>query len=110
MRRTHGYHYNALPTEAADGIEEENDEMTNHLSERITALRSLTIDIGNEVREHNRLAREMDDALDKTYGFLGNTLNKVLRLSKGRHNYYICYLCLFAVFVFFVLYVIIKFG
>lgn len=110
MRRAHGYNYSALPSEAADGIEQENDEMASHLGERISTLKSLTIDIGNEVREHNRMAREMEDAFDKTYGFLGNTLNKVIRLSKGRHNYYICYLCLFAVFVFFVLYVVIKLG
>jgi hypothetical protein len=36
----------------------------------VSALKSLTIDIGSEVREHNRLLREVDDDFDSTTGSL----------------------------------------
>lgn len=106
MRR--GYHYSPLPTDVASGIENENDEMTEELRGKIHALKSLTIDIGNEVKHQDRLLRDIDDDFEKTGGFLGHTMSRVLRLSKGRHNYYICYLMLFACVVFFILYVVIK--
>lgn len=108
MRRAHGYNYSPLPSDVANGIEQENDEMTEELKEKIHALKSISIDIGNEVKYHDRLLHDIDNDFERTGGFLGHTMSRVLRLSRGRHNYYICYLCLFAVFIFFILYVVIK--
>uniref|UniRef100_A0A069DNY0 BET1 homolog n=1 Tax=Panstrongylus megistus TaxID=65343 RepID=A0A069DNY0_9HEMI len=113
MRRSHGGHYyEPLPQqyEAAGGsLEEDNDSMTENLKDKITALKSLSIDIGAEVKYQDRMLRDMDDDFDKTGGFLGNTIARVLRLSKGSHNYYILYLFLFSILVFFVLYIVLKF-
>ena len=108
MRRTHGYHYSPVPSDVTNGIEEENDQMTEELKDKIHALKSLSIDIGNEVKYQERLIHDIDDDFEKSGGFMRHTMNRVLRLSKGRHNYYICYLLLFTVVVFFVLYVLIK--
>ena len=47
-------------------------------SRQIGALKSLTIDIGAEVKEHNRLLRETDDLFDSVQGGLSNAMNKVL--------------------------------
>lgn len=108
MRRAHGYSYSPVPSDVANGIEQENDELEEELSDKIRVLKSLTIDIGNEVRSHDQLLRNIDNDFEKTGGFLGHTMSRVLRLSRGRHNYYIWYLCLFAVFIFFILYIVIK--
>lgn len=108
MRRVHGYSYSPLPSDVANGIEQENDELEEELSDKIRALKSLTIDIGNEVRSHDQLLRDVDNDFEKTGGFMGHTMSRVLRLRRGRHNYYIWYLCLFAVFIFFILYIVIK--
>ncbi|CAG9864860.1 unnamed protein product [Phyllotreta striolata] len=109
MRRAHaGNYYEPLPQNSNE-IEDENDRMTNELQEKIGALKSLTIDIGNEVKYQDRMLRDVDDDLEKTGGFLGTTMNKVLRLSKGGHNYIIVYLFLFSIVVFFILYFVIKF-
>lgn len=108
MRRAHGYHYSPLPSDVANGIENENDEMTEDLRQKIHTLKSLSIDIGNEVKSQDRLLRDMDDDFEKTGGFLGHTISRVMRLSRGRHNYYICYLLIFVIFIFFILYIVIK--
>ncbi|XP_050504880.1 BET1 homolog [Diabrotica virgifera virgifera] len=109
MRRAHaGNYYEPLP-QASNEIEDENDRMTNDLQEKIGVLKSLTIDIGNEVKYQDRMLRDVDDDLDKTGGFLGTTMSRVLRLSKGSHNYLILYLFVFSVVVFFILYLVIKF-
>lgn len=104
MRRATGYHYSPLPSEAAAGIEQENDEMTEDLKQKIHTLKSLTIDIGNEVKNHDRLLRDMDDDFERTGGFLRSTMSRVIRLSKGRHNYYFCYMLLFVLLCLFILY------
>ncbi|XP_065174167.1 BET1 homolog [Atheta coriaria] len=110
MRRAHhsGYQYQPLNQNAGE-IEEENNRMQDELKDKIGVLKSLSIDIGNEVKYQDKLLRDVDDDLDRTGGFLGTTMNRVLRLSKGSHNYYIIYLFLFSIFVFFLLYIVLKF-
>ena len=44
---------------------------------QIGALKSLTIDIGAEVKEHNRLLKETDDIFDSVQGGLSNAMSKV---------------------------------
>ncbi|KAJ1519893.1 hypothetical protein ONE63_004133 [Megalurothrips usitatus] len=112
MRRSHaGNYYEPLPTqyEAGNNIEEENEKMTDQLKDKIHVLKSLSIDIGAEVRYQDKLLRDMDEDFEKTGGFLGNTMNRVLRLAKGGHNYYIVYLFLFSIVVFIILWITLKF-
>lgn len=110
MRRAHaGNYYEPLPQSQGNEIEDENDRMTDQLKDKIHALKSLSIDIGNEVKYQDRMLGDIDDDMERTGGFLGNTMNRVLRLGKGSHNYYILYLFLFSIFVFFILYLVIKF-
>ncbi|EAA00304.2 BET1 homolog [Anopheles arabiensis] len=117
MRRTQGgYSYQPLPQQAAgpssatghDALEEENERMAEELKGKIGALKSLTIDIGNEVRYQDRLLRGIDEDMDRTGGFMSNTINRVVRLGKGGHRNYMCYMFLFVLAVFFVLYVVLK--
>lgn len=111
MRRAHaGNYYDPLPTQYdGDALEEANEQMTSELKDKIGALKSLSIDIGNEVKYQDKLLRDMDNDFERTGGFLGNTINRVIRLGKGSHNYYIFYLFLFSILVFFILYIILKF-
>ncbi|XP_066995056.1 BET1 homolog [Anabrus simplex] len=112
MRRTHAaQYYGHQPNlySAGNELEEENEKMTDELKEKINVLKSLSIDIGSEVKIHGQLLQAMDDDFEKTGSFLGNTRNRVLRLAKGAQNYYILYLFLFSIFVFFILYIVLKF-
>lgn len=110
MRRSHaGNLYEPLPQNSTNELEHENDRMADELKDKIHVLKSLSIDIGNEVKYQDKLLREVDDDMDRSGGFLGGAMNRVLRLTKGSHNYYILYLFCFSIFIFFVLYLVLKF-
>ena len=48
MRRSQGYNYEPVPQNGnTDELEAENEKMANELKDKIGALKSLTIDIGN---------------------------------------------------------------
>ncbi|GIX81615.1 hypothetical protein CEXT_213361 [Caerostris extrusa] len=107
MRRSHATE--SYSSFNRNTVEEENEHLVDDLETKITALKSLTIDIGHEVRTQNQMLREMDDDFDSTGGFLSTTMGRVLKLSKAGHNHYILYLLLFSLFVFFVIYLLLKF-
>ncbi|KAH9644800.1 hypothetical protein HF086_007888 [Spodoptera exigua] len=111
MRRARdGYQYQPVPRVATDdALEFDNNRMAEELSDKISSLKDISIELGNEVRYQEKLLRGLDDDADRSVGFLGKTMGRVLRLGKGNHNYYIFYLFLFAIFVFFLLYIVLKF-
>lgn len=118
MRRTQGYNYQPLsqapdrPSTAGhtdDVLEEENQRLTDELQGKIGALKSLSIDIGHEVRYQDKLLRGLDDDMDRTSGFLGNTMRRVVRMGQNGHQKYMFYMFLFVLFVFLLLYVVLKF-
>lgn len=82
--------------------------MAEELKGKIGALKSLSIDIGDEVRYQDKLLRGIDDDMDRTGGFLANTMGRVVRLGRNGHQKYMCYIFLFALFVFLLLYFVIK--
>lgn len=111
MRRSRdNYSYEPLaraPTE--DVLERDNERMAEELGGKIHTLKHMSIEIGNEVRYQDSILRGLDDDVDRSSGFLGKAMDRVLKLGKGKHNYYIFYLFLFSIFVFFLLYIVLKF-
>ncbi|EDW76745.1 BET1 homolog [Drosophila tropicalis] len=93
-----------------DSLEAENERAAEELTQKIGALKSLTIDIGNEVRYQDKLLRGIDDDMDRTGGFLSNTMTRVVRLAKqGGGARQMCYMFLFVLFVFLLLALVLKF-
>ncbi|XP_028672917.1 BET1 homolog [Erpetoichthys calabaricus] len=88
--------------------EEENDKLTDSLKAKVNALRTLSIDIGTEVKFQNTMLGQMDTDFDSTGGLLGATMGRLKRLSRGSQTKLFCYLMLFVLFVVFVLYWIIR--
>ncbi|XP_017136400.1 BET1 homolog [Drosophila miranda] len=117
MRRTNNYPYQPLnqqpsgPSPAGhDALEAENERAAEELKQKIGALKSLTIDIGNEVRYQDKLLRGIDDDMDRTSGFLSNTMTRVVRLAKqGGGAKQMCYMFLFVLVVFLLLWLTLKF-
>lgn len=128
-RRPQGYSYEPVPQSQHDDLEVENERMAEDLKNKISSLKSLTIDIGklahrihcwvsdqlipthfvgNEVRYQDKLMNDLDDDMNRTGGFMQGTLNRVLRLNKNKRGY-TCYMLLFALLVFFILYIVLKF-
>jgi len=89
-------------------MEQENDRMADELSGKVRALKSLSIDIGNEVRTQNSLLGDMDDEFDSSGGLLQSTMARLTNISKAGHHKLMWYLILFALFVFFICYLSIK--
>lgn len=114
MRRAHGgNYYDPLPSTSSYGgggefIENENDDLTEQLKDKVNTLKSLSIDIGAEVKYQDRILRDMDHDFETTGGFLSNTLGRVTRLSRNSGGYNMLYLILFCFAVFFVLYIFLK--
>ncbi|XP_015231924.1 PREDICTED: BET1 homolog [Cyprinodon variegatus] len=88
--------------------EDENEQLQEGLRAKVGALKSLTIDIGAEVKYQNKMLEDMDSDFDSTGGLLGATIGRVKRLSRGSQTKLLCYMLLFCFFVFFVLYWYIK--
>lgn len=78
--------------------EHENEQLEEDLSHKIKALKSLTIDIGHEVREQNKFLKTVDDDFDSSGGLLKSTMGRLIAMTKAGHNRY---LFLFAIFFFF---------
>ncbi|KAG8443134.1 hypothetical protein GDO86_011808 [Hymenochirus boettgeri] len=62
------------------------------LRQKATALKSLSIDIGNEVKYHNKILGEWDSDFDSTGGLLGATMGRLKILSRGSQTKLICYM------------------
>jgi len=88
---------------ANEFVEEQNDKAENELHDKVGLLRSLSINIGEEVRGHNHLLKETDDKFDSLGGLVSTTIGKVKLLGNSGHRYYSLYLLLFCFFVFIVI-------
>eukprot|EP01137_Pigoraptor_chileana_P035131 Opistho-2@28717 len=97
-----------LSERASTMYEQQNDALVGDLANKVSMLKSLTININDEVREHNKMLDEMQDDFGGVGGLLKGSMNRLSGLMKAGHNKHMCYLILFVVFVFFVIYYIVR--
>jgi blocked early in transport 1 len=70
------------------------------LSNQVSLLKELTIDIGNEVNSQNRMLDGMSGSMMDASGLLGGTLKKIGVMMKRGGSRHMCYLVGFIVFAF----------
>eukprot|EP00053_Salpingoeca_punica_P001645 m.34342 g.34342 ORF g.34342 m.34342 type:complete len:122 (+) comp11139_c0_seq1:293-658(+) len=87
-----------------DLYEQENDQLASNLANQVAQLKSLTIDIGTEVKSQNKYLDEMDSDFDNTGGLLGNSMKRLKGLSKNGQTRFMLYMTGFVFFVFFLIY------
>ncbi|EPB76365.1 SNARE domain protein [Ancylostoma ceylanicum] len=58
-------------------LERHNDSLVDELSSKVAALKKVTISIGEDVREQNRLLNTMDDDFDSSKGLLMSTMKRL---------------------------------
>lgn len=87
---------------------EENDQLEEELRGKVSVLKDLSINIGEEVRYHNRELAGMDNDMDKVGGFLSQTMGRLKGISRHGYGKMYCYLFLFVMAVFFVMYWMIR--
>lgn len=68
----------------------------------------MSIQIGEETREHNKFLRQLDSNADSVWGMLSNNMEGVKKLARSGHNRLVFYLLAFAFFVMIVIYFINK--
>ncbi|KAK3795979.1 hypothetical protein RRG08_042972 [Elysia crispata] len=111
MRRSYmanqggGYGYQ----DTSQMLEEENQQQEDELKGKVKALKSLSIDIGFEVKEQNKMLTKMDDDFESSGGLLGKTMGRLKAITNAGHWKLWLYIALFALFVFFMCWVIIRF-
>jgi len=106
MRRSHiRDYYESPPTFNSELTEIENEDLAENLKDKVNTLKSLSIDIGAELKYQDRLLIDMDNDFEATGGFLRNILGRVTRLSSNSGGYNILYLILFSLAVFFILFI-----
>lgn len=88
--------------------QDENQKLEEELRSKVSTLKSLSISIGDEVRDQNALLNDMDDDFSKVGGFLQSSMRRVKGLTRGGYGKMYLYLTLFACAVFFVMYIIIR--
>ena len=76
---------------------------------QVSALKSLTIDINNEVVSQNSLLDDMDSGFGSVGGLLGTTMNRITTMMDSTGGRHMWYLAAFVLFVMFFLYAIMKF-
>lgn len=83
-------------------IEKSNDEKVDNLRGRVSEIRHLALDIGNEVRDQNEMLGGFSGTFDEAGDSVRRTIGLIRRLAGSGGGFHLCALFLFA-FVFFVL-------
>lgn len=66
----------------------------------------VSIQIGEETREHNKFLRELDTRAESVFGSLSLNIDQVKRLARSGNNRVVFYLLAFTFFVVIVIYLI----
>ena len=83
----------------ANILEQQNNERIYELSEQVSRLKGLTIDIGNEVREQNSFLDSMGDGFESTRDMLQGSLLRIGTMLESGGAKHMCYMVGFVVFV-----------
>ncbi|EDV28598.1 uncharacterized protein TRIADDRAFT_51677 [Trichoplax adhaerens] len=93
-------------TEADRMLEEENDRQIAGLAGKVSQLKSLTVDIEGEARNHNHYLDDMQGDFEGTTTLLGGSNKRLKSMvsSASQNPRFMCYLILFIVVIFFIAY------
>ena len=81
-------------------LQSENDLQINNLAGKVSALKDISIQIGNHIKEDNRLLGDLDNSFDSTGNLLGGTMKRLSRLAQSGGGCHMTYLAAFVMFVF----------
>jgi len=83
----------------ANILEQQNNERIYELSQQVNRLKGLTIDIGNEVSEQNRLLDNMGDGFQNAKDMLQGSLARIGTMLESGGAKHMCYMVGFVVLV-----------
>lgn len=85
-------------------LEQQNNERIYELSEQVSRLKGLTIDIGNEVSDQNRFLDNMGDGFMNARDMLEGSLTRIGTMLESGGAKHMCYMVGFVVLVVIFLY------
>ncbi|OAO15039.1 hypothetical protein AV274_3255 [Blastocystis sp. ATCC 50177/Nand II] len=89
-------------------LEQRNQEHISLLKDRVSALKTLAVDIGNEVKSQNRFLDEMDHSMTGLTGMFSTTMNKIGEAMSFSNGSGLCVLVVFMVAVFIFLWRVLR--
>ncbi|KHJ45146.1 SNARE domain protein [Trichuris suis] len=89
-------------------LESDNDQMVDNLKHKVTTLKSLTIDIGDEVRRQNKELGGLEDQFDSGRNVLEATMRRLGLISRSGSARFTLYLILFSFMVFVMMYYMLR--
>jgi blocked early in transport 1 len=84
-----------------DSLEKENDRSLEHMSDRVSMLKNITIDIKREADDHNKLLDSMRTDMEGFNGLLKETVVKFTKVLETKNGRYACYMLVFFMFCWF---------
>ena len=85
-------------------MENENDAQITALLGKVNQLKEVSVQIGNHVREDNKLLNGMGDQFDSSGGLLNGTVKRLSALAGSKDSWHMLYMAIFVVFVFLFIY------
>mmetsp|Transcript_15161 Transcript_15161/g.32496 ORF Transcript_15161/g.32496 Transcript_15161/m.32496 type:complete len:144 (+) Transcript_15161:748-1179(+) len=90
-------------------MERDNNAQVDGLNDKVSVMKDLAIQIGNEVDYQNRMLDKMDSGFDSAQGLLGGTMERLNDMvASGNGGTPLCYLVAFILAVFFALYLLFR--
>jgi blocked-early-in-transport protein 1 len=89
-------------------MEQQNDLRWMELGERVDMLKSLSVDINQEVKEQNSLLDAMGTSFSDVSSLFTSTIGKLGNMLGASSSQHMCYLVFFVVFVFLLLYMMMR--
>jgi blocked-early-in-transport protein 1 len=89
-------------------MEQQNDMRWMELGERVDMLKSLSVDINQEVKEQNSLLDTMGSSFNDVSSMFTSTIGKLGNMLGASSSHHMYYLIFFIVFVFLVLYMMMR--
>lgn len=111
-RRNQFNNYPGLNANGVDAYSQEqaNDDELGEIYSKVNVLKSLTLDMGEEIRSQNSLLNSMDNDFNSVWGKLSNSMSRVKNLAAAGHNSWLLfYLVFFALFVFLIIYLMVSY-
>uniref|UniRef100_A0A7E4V355 t-SNARE coiled-coil homology domain-containing protein n=1 Tax=Panagrellus redivivus TaxID=6233 RepID=A0A7E4V355_PANRE len=89
-------------------LENQNDNLLDGLRDKVNTLKRVTINIGDDVREQNRLLGSMESDFDASRGLLDGAMKRLGIVQRTGGKNVLCYLVLFSFFVFLCIYYLVR--
>jgi blocked-early-in-transport protein 1 len=82
-----------------DIMESQNNERISQLSDQVSLLKNLTIDIGNEVSSQNNLLDDMGTGFGNTQDVMGRSMKRLGTMLNKTSSMHLCWMVGFIFFV-----------